>query len=524
MIVICTGCQAKFRVADEKIGPRGAKVRCTRCQAVFVVKREEAPPPPAPKIDLDLTPGLARPSPPADPFAAPPAGASVIPFPAGAAPPGSSGPAIDPFAAAGLDVYGSEASPEDPFARAGLATPATTPPPAAAPPDPFASASSAPFGAGRTTSSASLPVTDLSQLLGGAAGEPAAAPPAAHRAAPPSPPTAPPPAPTFAGFPADLALEEASGAHPGPFPAAPAPFADPEDVVQADPGYFPSPGSSYDHGSMAMAPGEESLALATEQTPPPMLAPPSSPPPRGLPEPVPPADGDDLGAFLPSEDAWTSHAPPAAIPVGVEPGPPPGALPGPAPVAAAQRAPEPPQHRVRNAALNALALVAVLVLAMAIRAVIRGDAPLGPGAFRPSTLMRSFRGAEPAGPFELSEVRTGVYAQRGGGALLFVHGVVVCRPPAPVAAVRVEAELVRDGQVLARGNAVAGAVPSPEEVWRATDRAALDALGVELRKRAPKGVAPGDRLGFLVTLADAPADLSGTSVRLKALPDGGAGN
>ncbi len=40
MIVICTKCQAKFRVADEKIGPRGAKVRCSKCQTVFVVRPE----------------------------------------------------------------------------------------------------------------------------------------------------------------------------------------------------------------------------------------------------------------------------------------------------------------------------------------------------------------------------------------------------------------------------------------------------------------------------------------------------
>src|SRR5512140_2695001 len=37
MIVICTKCQAKFRVADDKIGPRGAKVRCSKCQTVFLV-------------------------------------------------------------------------------------------------------------------------------------------------------------------------------------------------------------------------------------------------------------------------------------------------------------------------------------------------------------------------------------------------------------------------------------------------------------------------------------------------------
>ena len=42
MIVTCTKCQAKFRVADEKIGPRGAKVRCSKCQTVFLVRPEGA--------------------------------------------------------------------------------------------------------------------------------------------------------------------------------------------------------------------------------------------------------------------------------------------------------------------------------------------------------------------------------------------------------------------------------------------------------------------------------------------------
>ena len=52
MIVVCTGCSAKFKVADEKVGPKGAKLKCSRCQAVFTVHREpvvEPTPPPAPQ-------------------------------------------------------------------------------------------------------------------------------------------------------------------------------------------------------------------------------------------------------------------------------------------------------------------------------------------------------------------------------------------------------------------------------------------------------------------------------------------
>src|SRR5512137_2124587 len=53
MIVACSACSARFRVADEKVGPRGARIRCTRCGKTFAVS---PPPPPAP---------VAPPEPPA---------------------------------------------------------------------------------------------------------------------------------------------------------------------------------------------------------------------------------------------------------------------------------------------------------------------------------------------------------------------------------------------------------------------------------------------------------------------------
>ncbi|HEY6004935.1 MAG TPA: zinc-ribbon domain-containing protein, partial [Anaeromyxobacter sp.] len=94
MIVICTNCQAKFRVADDRIGVRGAKVRCSRCRTIFHVLAEPAPAPEAPHdappavspqrgMDVDLE----------NPFAGP------APVAAGPASLGA-----DPFAAAGLGV------------------------------------------------------------------------------------------------------------------------------------------------------------------------------------------------------------------------------------------------------------------------------------------------------------------------------------------------------------------------------------------------------------------------------------
>jgi predicted Zn finger-like uncharacterized protein len=38
MIVECSQCHTKFKIADEKVTPRGVKVRCSKCKNMFVVK------------------------------------------------------------------------------------------------------------------------------------------------------------------------------------------------------------------------------------------------------------------------------------------------------------------------------------------------------------------------------------------------------------------------------------------------------------------------------------------------------
>uniref|UniRef100_UPI001F59C8C5 zinc-ribbon domain-containing protein n=1 Tax=Anaeromyxobacter terrae TaxID=2925406 RepID=UPI001F59C8C5 len=152
MIVLCTSCQAKFRVADEKIGPRGAKVRCSRCQTVFSVHRElgatslpaalrsvpAASPAPrprrAPALDVELEPpARSTAPPPGDPFAfaSPPEPPPARPDPFAAT--------FDPFAPA------PPSAPEpDPFAWTVPAPSAPDPLEAGAPRDPFQSAD--PFG------------------------------------------------------------------------------------------------------------------------------------------------------------------------------------------------------------------------------------------------------------------------------------------------------------------------------------------------------------------------------------------
>src|SRR6266508_3231711 len=152
MIVTCNSCQTRFRIPDDRVGPKGARVRCSRCQALFLVRREEPPPlalpepAPAPAepqpaaarpaaqdpLDLDLTGDpfalssrLPPPPPRADPFAvAPGIAAALDPFAEKAGPPPLPASA-SPFAAA---ASGSLAAvglpfgappPGDPFGLAG---------------------------------------------------------------------------------------------------------------------------------------------------------------------------------------------------------------------------------------------------------------------------------------------------------------------------------------------------------------------------------------------------------------------
>lgn len=169
MIVVCTSCQAKFRISDEKVGAKGAKVRCSKCKTVFIVKRDAPPPVPEAVTDPD-------------------------PFAAAAARPSEA------------DHFGAP----DPFAQSSG--------------DPFAAAAAAGEGSGSR-----LPLTDLSDLAGArgeAGGGPIAlAPPLPHPAPPPlpdlafrpDPPAAVPPplpgaAPISLGGDADLSLEESTSA------------------------------------------------------------------------------------------------------------------------------------------------------------------------------------------------------------------------------------------------------------------------------------------------------------------------
>jgi len=52
MVIECSACQTRFRLADDKIKPQGTKVRCSKCGEIFTV----LPPQPEPVVEVEAAP------------------------------------------------------------------------------------------------------------------------------------------------------------------------------------------------------------------------------------------------------------------------------------------------------------------------------------------------------------------------------------------------------------------------------------------------------------------------------------
>jgi predicted Zn finger-like uncharacterized protein len=466
MIVICTRCQAKFRVADEKIGPRGAKVRCSKCEAVFVVRRDP--------------PSAADPfaSGEADPFASP--AASTGPF--AASPPEDS---FAPFATAPSPEPAVESGDDDPFAAPASASASLF----SQASDPFAATGTAPVvphGVGNT-----LPVTDLSDLLG----EPT--PPSLR--SPPRLPPPPAPREAFGEGGEDglgLALEERLT--PPPVPAGGGRFGEPEPPLPPEgfePGAFGAFGAASDPDAFHRADAEVRattdevpLALATERTP--------------VAQPASPARAVRVARDAAPADGAAPRAPPEAGPEAAPAEPP-----------HADRIPGGRAARARSLAVNAAALAVLVLVAFALLTAWRAGAKLELASLRPGAVLEALRGGAPE-TFGAEQVSSGIYEREAGPPILFVRGVAASHAAAPVVALRVRVEVTRGGGVIARGEALAGAVPTAEELHGAADGAALAAVVGAAEARRPRQIRGGEAVPFLVVIADQPADLAGASLHV----------
>ena len=112
------------------------------------------------------------------------------------------------------------------------------------------------------------------------------------------------------------------------------------------------------------------------------------------------------------------------------------------------------------------------------------------------------------------EVTPGTYETRSGRSLLYVRGRVLNRG-APASRVRIRAEVWDGAQAVKSGETLAGAIASPEELWRAATPADVEALRARLLKAATR-VADGQQADFLVLLDEAPRDLAGLRLRVSA--------
>jgi predicted Zn finger-like uncharacterized protein len=394
MIVTCHSCQTRFRVADEKIGPKGARVRCSRCKTVFGVR-------------------------PASSGSAAPAA-----IPAAAAPPVAVPAAATMAAAAGAPVHPPSTS--DPFQ-------------AAPPDDPFARAAA--FDPGRTIPDLALEET--------------------QRIAPPLRPSPEPSvAPRSSGL---LDFGEVDLAGPDAFGEA----------RRSSFGDLAAPTTAGTDDPLAGF-SLSDLGATPELTPPApsLLPPPVDAPP--LPAPVPPPEAAAVpkaAVRVPQVDAEQDAA------------------------ADAERS----RKRLRAVGVNALSLVALVALAVVLFQVWRGRQNLEPAS-----------GA--AAPAVALDVSSGSYDTASGKPVVVVRGNVQATEALRRAEVRVE--LLDGGRAVAAGMALAGAVPTPEEVHAVASAGDAERLGAGIASRAPGQISAGELLPFAAVVADPPADLRALEVRV----------
>ncbi|HZW88910.1 MAG TPA: zinc-ribbon domain-containing protein [Myxococcaceae bacterium] len=313
----------------------------------------------------------------------------------------------------------------------------------------------------------------------------ALAPPAAPSPAPASVAVSPPAAaPVSSGPGWDDPFAELPASPRPPPPPAPEPRGSPNAVVldvaparsvsEPDHGFFEMP---EDGPSPAPSP-EPSVALLPD-----------------IPEAVEPA----VGLLLPTTSGPFSaiSKPPGRMRLGLQE----RELPG-----AARRI----SAVILNVGLAALLLLVVVGVVSSWATAGRVDG----AALSPRRVLQALRSGSGVSPVE---VTPGTYETRSGNWLLYVRGRVQNRG-APRARVRVRAEVWDGAQAVKTGETLAGAIASPEELWRAATPADVEALRARLL-RAATPVADRQEADFLVLLDEAPRDLSGLRLKITASVD-----
>ena len=455
MVVQCPTCQSKFRIADEKVTDRGVRVRCTSCKNVFQVRKPGA-------TGSDSAPG------PGNTMDLSALGAAAVAKSGSTGPvkTGSTGPVKT--GSTGPVKTGSTG----PIKGGAAARPSTGPvKPSTGPVRP---STDKVRGAAKQSEAGAARRLDADDLFGMAelTGD-------APLSAGLDPPVPPPPAPE-------------------PAPPATKP-----------------PSSLPDFDDLDLEIDDRPAQKAAARPPPPPELDEPEPPPPPLDPPMPPADSlaeslPDVGGPMVLDDPFAAIAPggsaATANNVVAEEKPARVAEPRPRtdpvlrrdPPAAAALPPEPeiaPARALISSAITGL-LGAALAIAVVIASALSDDSAAGWFGFGTAVDLI------PTG------VVSGLYDTAGGKPVFFVRGRVENRSGKVRGPVRVTAELVADGASEAKADAIAGAEPTPEDVWSLRSPADAEKLTRTLQTaRVDRSIAPGASLPFFALIADPPADL-----------------
>jgi hypothetical protein len=117
-------------------------------------------------------------------------------------------------------------------------------------------------------------------------------------------------------------------------------------------------------------------------------------------------------------------------------------------------------------------------------------------------------GFGPASEVIATGVSSGLYDTVGGKPVFFVRGRIQNRSGKVRGPVRVTAELLADGAPEAKAETIAGAEPTPEDVWSVRSSSDVDKLSRTLQSaRVDRKLQPGGSLPFFALISDPPADL-----------------
>ena len=548
MIVTCPQCQTRFRIPDDKVTPKGVKVRCTRCRHTFRVSRPAEPAaasadpfaqfgPPDALSELDKTPARGTPA----------AALGVQVEPAGP-------PPADDF---DVDVEAPDARraalPADPaWASAALPTaehaPAPPPPPppplpARRDPEPAPESGALARGDGHPGSDEGL---DLPAADSGGLELDSGSPQSSWQGSLESGLELPPASP---GSELDFGDLDLTGSMPVPSPPPPsdraldfdafagapaAPTRTPtspghrrEPAERSDPGLERTPrpaplvppsgrtptgelfgksATPLDEEPFPVGPGAqdstaERAALFEMPEPPPAPAPAA---PASLLADVPDAVPDVPEAPAPTP---AGLAPVVSVPIGRVTRPPTAAG-----VLGLEERRELGRARRVSAAVVNVGIAALLLLVLAaVGNVYVNEGRLDWGALSPRRWASLF--VPPRGIVTL-DVSNGLYETRGGRPLAYVRGRVENRGDRP-GQVRVRAELWDGSQLLGSAEGLAGILPTPEEMVEAGTRRDVEALRARLQQGAPL-LAPGLGTDFVVLFDEPPAELTGLRLKVSA--------